>query len=164
MDEEKPVWAEIAVMDQGVGIPKELVDRVFDPFFTTKAGGTGLGLAIVHRVIAEHRGVVRVERGARRASRTAIRLSLPRAEVRVVSARGARARRRRRAEHAGVPGDLPAQRGLRRGRRRRRGAARAQLENDDFDLVITDMQMPGGSGLDLLREVQARASGARRRS
>jgi len=56
------------------------VDRVFDPFFTTKAGGTGLGLAIVHRVIAEHRGVVRVERGAG-AFRTAICLSLPRAEV-----------------------------------------------------------------------------------
>ncbi len=80
MDEQKPVWAEITVMDQGVGIPKELVDRVFDPFFTTKPGGTGLGLAIVHRVIAEHRGVVRVARGAG-AFRTAIRLSLPRAEV-----------------------------------------------------------------------------------
>jgi two-component system sensor histidine kinase PilS (NtrC family) len=80
MDEGKPVWAEIAVMDQGPGIPKEIVDRVFDPFFTTKAGGTGLGLAIVHRVIAEHRGVVRVERRAG-AFRTAICLSLPRAEV-----------------------------------------------------------------------------------
>ncbi len=80
MDEEKPVWAEITVMDQGVGIPRELVDRVFDPFFTTKTGGTGLGLAIVHRVIAEHRGLVRVERGAG-AFRTAIRVSLPRAEL-----------------------------------------------------------------------------------
>jgi two-component system, NtrC family, sensor histidine kinase PilS len=80
MDDQKPVWAEITVMDQGVGIPKELVDRVFDPFFTTKAGGTGLGLAIVHRVIAEHRGVVRVERRTG-AFRTAICLSLPRAEV-----------------------------------------------------------------------------------
>jgi DNA-binding NtrC family response regulator len=29
--------------------------------------------------------------------------------------------------------------------------ARAQLEEDDFDVVITDIQMPGGSGLDLLR-------------
>jgi two-component system sensor histidine kinase PilS (NtrC family) len=80
MDEEKPVWAEITVMDQGVGIPRELVDRVFDPFFTTKAGGTGLGLAIVHRVIAEHRGVVRVEDGVG-AFRTAIRLSVPRGEL-----------------------------------------------------------------------------------
>jgi two-component system response regulator PilR (NtrC family) len=35
-------------------------------------------------------------------------------------------------------------------------SARAQLENDEFDLVITDVQMPGGSGLDLLREVQRR--------
>ncbi|TMA31760.1 MAG: PAS domain-containing protein [Deltaproteobacteria bacterium] len=80
MDEKKPFWAEIAVMDQGAGIPRELVDRVFDPFFTTKAGGTGLGLAIVHRVVAEHRGVVRVERRAD-PFRTAIHLSLPRAEV-----------------------------------------------------------------------------------
>jgi len=80
MDEQKPVWAEITVMDQGIGIPKEHVDRVFDPFFTTKAGGTGLGLAIVHRVIAEHHGVVRVERRAG-PFRTAICLALPHAEV-----------------------------------------------------------------------------------
>jgi two-component system response regulator PilR (NtrC family) len=33
--------------------------------------------------------------------------------------------------------------------------ARAQLEHDDFDLVITDLQMPGGSGLELLSEVNA---------
>jgi two-component system, NtrC family, sensor histidine kinase PilS len=80
MDVEKPVWAEITVLDQGVGIAKEIVDRVFDPFFTTKSGGTGLGLAIVHRVIAEHGGVVRVERGPG-AFRTAFRVSLPRAEL-----------------------------------------------------------------------------------
>jgi two-component system sensor histidine kinase PilS (NtrC family) len=80
MDEQKPVWAELTVMDQGAGIPADVVDRVFDPFFTTKPGGTGLGLAIVHRVIAEHRGIVRVERGAAGFA-TAIRLSLPRAGV-----------------------------------------------------------------------------------
>jgi two-component system response regulator PilR (NtrC family) len=37
--------------------------------------------------------------------------------------------------------------------------ARAQLEADDFDLVITDIQMSGGSGLDLLRHVQQASPG-----
>ena len=38
-------------------------------------------------------------------------------------------------------------------------SAREQLEHDEFDLVITDLQMPGGSGLELLRDVQARPPG-----
>jgi len=38
-------------------------------------------------------------------------------------------------------------------------SARAHLENDDFDLVITDVQMPDGSGIDLLRAVQSRGPG-----
>jgi len=37
--------------------------------------------------------------------------------------------------------------------------ARAQLDVEDFDLVITDLKMPGATGLDLLRDVQARNSG-----
>jgi two-component system response regulator PilR (NtrC family) len=37
--------------------------------------------------------------------------------------------------------------------------ARTHLEHDDFDVVITDIQMPGGSGLDLLRDVQSRPPG-----
>src|SRR5215468_10268435 len=38
-------------------------------------------------------------------------------------------------------------------------SARAQLESDDFDLVITDIQMPGDSGLELLHAVQSGAAG-----
>jgi two-component system sensor histidine kinase PilS (NtrC family) len=75
-DERKPMRVEIAVMDQGPGIPADIVEHVFDPFFTTKAGGTGLGLAIVHRVIAEHRGVVRIEKGGERFA-TVVRVALP---------------------------------------------------------------------------------------
>ncbi len=37
--------------------------------------------------------------------------------------------------------------------------ARAHLDHDDFDVVITDIQMPGGSGIDLLRDVQSHAQG-----
>ena len=38
-------------------------------------------------------------------------------------------------------------------------AARSHLEHDDFDLVLTDLQMPGASGLDLLRHIQSRGTG-----
>jgi PAS domain S-box-containing protein len=51
---------EVQVTDEGEGIPAELRDRVFDPFVTTKARGLGLGLALAHRIVEEHRGVLRV--------------------------------------------------------------------------------------------------------
>ncbi|MEM7412972.1 MAG: ATP-binding protein [Myxococcota bacterium] len=59
----KPHSVEICVLDQGVGVPPEVAEHMFDPFYTTKPRGTGLGLATVHRVIQEHRGVIRVTQG-----------------------------------------------------------------------------------------------------
>lgn len=53
---------EVAVHDQGSGIPHDLLERVFEPFFTTKGPGqgTGLGLAIVHRIVVAHGGRIRI--------------------------------------------------------------------------------------------------------
>ena len=57
---------EIAVTDQGVGIPDEDQDRVFERFFRTdparsrNTGGSGLGLSIVKHVVQNHGGDVRV--------------------------------------------------------------------------------------------------------
>ena len=42
---------ELRVIDEGTGLPEEIVHRIFDPFFTTKQQGTGLGLTIAHRLI-----------------------------------------------------------------------------------------------------------------
>jgi signal transduction histidine kinase len=43
------------IRDNGIGIPKEALDRVFDPFFTTKSAGegTGLGLSISYEIVVE---------------------------------------------------------------------------------------------------------------
>jgi PAS domain S-box-containing protein len=48
----------IEVIDEGPGIPANVVDHIFQPFFTTKATGTGLGLAVVKRIVDAHRGDV----------------------------------------------------------------------------------------------------------
>lgn len=46
----------IAVIDQGSGIPPEVMERLGEPFLTTKADGTGLGLLITHRLVAQNHG------------------------------------------------------------------------------------------------------------
>jgi two-component system sensor histidine kinase PilS (NtrC family) len=60
-EEGKARWLEIAISDDGSGIPRDKLDRIFDPFFTTKQNGTGLGLATVHRIVENHGGSVRLE-------------------------------------------------------------------------------------------------------
>ncbi len=51
----------IQVKDTGVGVDKEEITRIFEPFFTTKREGTGLGLSIVQKIVAHHKGEIRVE-------------------------------------------------------------------------------------------------------
>jgi nitrogen fixation/metabolism regulation signal transduction histidine kinase len=53
--------AEIAVDDNGPGIPPAERERAFDPYVTTKEHGTGLGLAIVRKIVLDHGGDVHVE-------------------------------------------------------------------------------------------------------
>lgn len=52
----------VAIIDNGIGIPKESMPRIFDPFFTTKkvGEGTGIGLDIVNRIIKHHNGEIKV--------------------------------------------------------------------------------------------------------
>lgn len=50
----------LEVVDDGAGIRPEDRRRIFEPYFSRKPHGTGLGLAIVSRIVADHRGYVRV--------------------------------------------------------------------------------------------------------
>jgi signal transduction histidine kinase len=55
----------VRIMDNGLGIPTEILSRIFDPFFTTKkvGDGTGIGLDIVNRVVKGHDGTIKVDSG-----------------------------------------------------------------------------------------------------
>jgi two-component system sensor histidine kinase PilS (NtrC family) len=73
--EGKARWLEIAIADDGCGIPQDKLDRIFDPFFTTKRNGSGLGLATVHRIVESHGGMVRLE--SKLGVGTTVRVRLP---------------------------------------------------------------------------------------
>ncbi|MBV8130199.1 MAG: GAF domain-containing protein [Planctomycetaceae bacterium] len=53
----------IEIVDNGCGIPAEVLPQIFDPFFTTKTvgDGTGLGLSITHGIVQDHGGRMEVE-------------------------------------------------------------------------------------------------------
>jgi two-component system nitrogen regulation sensor histidine kinase GlnL len=65
---------EFSVIDNGPGVPEDLMPYLFDPFVTTKANGTGLGLALVSKIIGDHGGVIECES---QSEKTIFRILLP---------------------------------------------------------------------------------------
>ena len=60
----------IEIIDNGIGISKEMANKIFEPYFTTKNKGTGLGLSIVKKIIEDHNGKIRIEKNTQMAGTT----------------------------------------------------------------------------------------------
>jgi len=160
-----------AVSDTGEGIPPAVRARIFDPFFTTKpAPASGLGLSICSRIMLNLRGTVAVETVPRQGSTFTVRLPLPRDVGKPVETRPAGARPMPNPARILVIDDEPqvadtlAQLlsgaghvvetalngavGIERYRQRR------------FDCVVTDLVMPGLTGLTVGRAIKDQDPGA----
>jgi signal transduction histidine kinase len=57
-------FAVVEVIDEGEGIPAELLPRIFELYFTTKAKGSGIGLAMTYRILQLHGGAMDVRSSA----------------------------------------------------------------------------------------------------
>ena len=139
----------ITVADTGAGMTPEECERLFTPYYTTKQHGTGLGLAIVQSVIADHTGRSRwrVSEGGGatvrdRAAARGERGSMSKAEILIVddeaNTLASLSRAFRLAGHEATVCD---------------NAARALelAKSRPFDLILSDVVMPGRDGLALLR-------------
>ncbi|HXE73170.1 MAG TPA: response regulator [Candidatus Nitrosotenuis sp.] len=162
-------WAVIRVQDTGTGMEPETLERIFEPFFTTKEKdrGTGLGLAVVYSVVSQHQGAMAVESQPGQGSTFSIFLPLSRgqvqapAQVSLAPARGGsegillvedeevvRHFARRVLEGLGYQ--------VRAAAGPREAEALFAESPDSFELLLTDVIMPGGTGPDLWRRLQAR--------
>jgi signal transduction histidine kinase len=58
---QEEIWAEIVIRDNGVGMPRDVLERALDPFFTTKKAGSGLGLSQVLGFAQQSAGELHLE-------------------------------------------------------------------------------------------------------
>ncbi|WP_077326452.1 ATP-binding protein [Virgibacillus siamensis] len=65
----------VEVIDQGVGVPEELIHKLGEPFFTTKQNGTGLGIMIIYQILEKHDGKLEILRNESKGS--TFRIQLP---------------------------------------------------------------------------------------
>jgi signal transduction histidine kinase/ActR/RegA family two-component response regulator len=156
----------VSVRDTGTGMSPEVLERAFEPFFTTKeiGKGTGLGLSMVFGVVRQSGGTVRI--CSRLREGTTVEIYLPRAhEAAASTVDRERPAGTARGAHILVVDDDTDVRWIIAQDLEALGcivteaesgpAALAILErNAPCDLMVTDLVMPGLSGLDTLRLAQ----------
>ena len=165
LDVSPGLYVLLTVSDTGVGIAPEVIDRIFDPFFTTKVKGegTGLGLSVVYGIVKEFGGSITVQ--SEPGAGSTFRVYLPAITD---------------MTEAGVETGAPIAGGNERilfvddekilmemGRdileelgyrvtaipNSKQALELFRTQPDQFDLVMTDMTMPGMTGADLSQEI-----------
>jgi signal transduction histidine kinase/ActR/RegA family two-component response regulator len=165
----------ILLSDNGPGIPKAILEKIFDPFFTTKevGKGTGLGLSISRSIIESFGGSFRVS--SKEGEGATFHITLPRIEPPAASTCDADTDKKelsipRLRGDVLVIDDEPGLCALLKDHLEEAGLtvttmgdpamALEIMARKRFDLIITDMQMPGLTGVTLIkraREIELQA-------
>jgi two-component system NtrC family sensor kinase len=165
----------IEISDNGPGVPPDVASRIFEPFFTTKpqGSGTGVGLSFSQGIVEAHGGALTLEPSARGAR---FRIAIPAAPAGAVAtdlaSEEGEADQAPRAsalvvddedDVAETLGELLQRQGFHVVRAHDGASAMAVAAQHDFDLILSDLRMPGVGGADFYRQLrEARPEAATR--
>ncbi len=163
-------YLQLTVNDTGSGIPSDILGRIFEPFFTTKemGKGTGLGLSVAYGIVKNHGGAITVESESGKGTLFTVYLPVYEGESEVSSPSPSGEKAFSGKEHGNILliDDEEAilsslQRALKSSGYRvvavKDGEKALQLFGntpEEFDLVITDLTMPGTTGVELAGKIK----------
>jgi PAS domain S-box-containing protein len=161
-------YAELLVSDNGHGIAPEIRDRIFDPYFTTKdvGKGTGMGLAVVMGIVQDHGGAIAIESAPQQG--TTVRVVLPLTDHAPEAARRPAVQEYPSGSRETILFIDDEELLVRLGKDllgrlnynvdayadAREAMAHFQSSPEAFDLIITDMTMPGMNGFRIVEEAR----------
>jgi CheY-like chemotaxis protein len=139
-------YLRLAISDTGHGMDAATLNRIFEPFFTTKAPGegTGLGLAVVHGIMQSHDGVVTVASQPGQGTRFSLYFPACASEEPETDAAAGDVKRGNgeRILYVVDATTSPAE-----------ALKAVRADRGKYRLVITDLTMPGITGMDLAKEL-----------
>lgn len=164
----KLTYVKITIQDTGSGIPKDQIDKIFEPYFTTKGDdGTGLGLPVVCNIIEENNGAMSLRSAINIGTTFTIfwPLSAP-AQPASAQPPASKVLAQLTGRTILVVDDEPEILGLMERNLARSGAEIATTEEPQFaleavqedplawDCVVTDFNMPGMNGDELIAQIR----------
>jgi PAS domain S-box-containing protein len=161
-------YVRLRVTDSGEGMDAATLARIFEPFFTTKkrGAGTGLGLSVVHSIVVQNGGYISAESGPGKGS--CFEILLPCADAPGGAGRISEMRALHPVSTILLVDDEDSVRRLMRGCLKREGyklleacsaeeaESIADAHPEAIDILVTDVVMPGMSGIQLAKRLRRR--------
>ena len=160
----------VEIVDTGLGIEPETLPKIFDAFEQggrTQLGGLGLGLAISKTLVEAHKGTITAQSAGRNKGST-FRLIFPtceKAEAQIPPATSPTLEAHQPMRILLVEDHADTNRSLTNLLRRRGYHVQSALnfqsavnlsEQEEFDVLISDLALPDGNGIDLMRTLSSR--------
>jgi signal transduction histidine kinase len=160
-------YATLTVLDSGIGIPPEDIERIFEPFYTKKTmgrSGTGLGMAVVWGTVKDHHGYIDVQSEPGVGSIFTLYFPITRKELPLEIQSISAEKFKGNGESILIVDDIKEQREIASGMLERLGYnvssvpsgedALAYIQENGADLLVLDMIMnPGMDGLETYQKI-----------